>query len=207
MTVVRHLLLDADGVVQHVGGSGWRAAIERHLGERTTEFVAAVDRLEAPALRGESDFPDGLDAVLAEFGVAVDAEEFYAGVWLHIDPVPATLALAATVRERGVGVHLGTNQHPRRARHMKQVLGYDGLFDEGFYSCDLGVSKPDPGFFDAVCARLGTGAGEVLFVDDSEANVAAARQAGLAAVRWHHDEGDAVLRGLLVSHGLEPDGR
>lgn len=50
--------------------------------------------------------------------------------------------------------------------------------------------------------RIGAPADQVLFVDDSKANVAGARAAGLAAEHWHLERGPESLLDLLASHGI-----
>ena len=198
-----HLLLDCDGVLQKVGGDGWREEIRRRLGDHAEAFVRAVDELEAPALRGEADFPDGLDAVLECFDVDLDADELYAGLWESITVRPEAWEVAREAAGAGLGVHLATNQHPRRAALMQQTLGYDQVTAGAFYSCELGVAKPEPAFFEAVLERLGSPPpGSVAFVDDSRRNVEAAAGLGLRAVRWHLDEGAGVLRRRLREVGL-----
>jgi putative hydrolase of the HAD superfamily len=200
---VRHLLLDADGVLQHVGGAGWRVEIQRRLGDRADDFVRAVAELEAPGLRGERDFPDGLDGVLAGFGLAVDAEELYAALWGSITVDPGSLQVAAAVRAAGVGVHLATNQHPRRAELMQRTLGYQDVVDSGFYSCEVGAAKPEPEFFRRVLHCLGDPDPEhVVFVDDSLVNVESAVGLGLRGVHWHLGEGTDLLRARLADVGL-----
>ena len=200
---VRHLLLDADGVLQHVGGDGWRGEIERRLGDRTADFVRAVDDLEAPALRGRTSFPDGLSGVLARFGAALDAEALYVALWASITVDVRTLDLAAELRRAGLTVHLATNQHARRAELMRRTLGYEDVMDGGFYSCELGVAKPDPAFFARVLERLGDpDPADVAFVDDSRRNVDSAARLGLRAVHWHLDEGHDLLRSRLASIGV-----
>ena len=42
----------------------------------------------------------------------------------------------------------------------------------------------------------------MLFVDDHEPNVVAAREVGLAAEHWRIDEGLDRLHGLLAGHGV-----
>lgn len=200
--MIRHVLLDADGVVQRVPGDGWRALVSRHVDERTEEFVAAVAALEKPMLTGEGDLPSALGPVLQQYGLDLDPEDFYSGVWLAIETLPESLALVRTLRAADLGVHLVTNQHPRRAAYMKQVLGYEDLFDSCFYSCDLGAAKPHPEFFARVVDRLAADPGELLFIDDSAANVDGARHSGVHAVTWHHDEGVETLRGRLAEHAL-----
>ncbi|GAA1478337.1 hypothetical protein GCM10009623_27830 [Nocardioides aestuarii] len=200
---VDHLLLDCDGVLQQVGGDGWRAEIQRRLGDHADAFVHAVDELEAPALCGEADFPAGLDAVLADFDVDLDAAELYAGLWESITVRPEAWDVAREAAGAGLGIHLATNQHPRRAALMRRTLGYEQIADGAFYSCELGVAKPEVAFFEVVLERLGAPRPEsVAFVDDSRRNVEAAAGLGLRAVQWHLDEGGAQLRSRLREVGL-----
>lgn len=199
--MIRHLLLDADGVVQSLPG-GWVPALERRLGEGAAGFLTAVAADEQPCLRGEGDLLDVLADHLARRGAAITASELHRAVWTSIEAAPETVALAAELRTAGVGVHLATNQERHRAAHMRGALGYDALFDRLLISCELGVAKPEPGFFAAALEVLGATPAEVLLVDDSPANVRAARAHGLAAEQWHLDEGIDVLRGRLAAHGL-----
>ena len=202
--MIHHVLFDADGVLQQAEDADWRARVDRHLGDRAEEFLASLAELEAPGLTGAGDFTASLSRRLAELGVETDVEELYADVWLAMETLPETMAVVVALREAGVPVHLVTNQHPRRAEHMKATLGYAEAFDTCFYSCDLGVAKPDPAFFSLVADRVGAAPDELLLVDDSRANIAGARDAGLHAEHWHHDEGLPALRRRLAAHGL-PD--
>ncbi|GAA2143091.1 hypothetical protein GCM10009844_15100 [Nocardioides koreensis] len=199
--MIRHVLLDADGVLQR-HPVGWAAAAEGFLGERGADFFRAVTELERTCLSGDGDFLPLLTAELAREAPGVSAEELYVEVWHTIETVATTLEVVHELRDAGLGVHLGTNQHERRAAYMRRELGYDELFDESFYSCDLGAAKPAPAFFASVLDRLDAAAPDVLFVDDSEPNVVAARECGLAAERWHVDDGIEALRDRLSGHGV-----
>ena len=105
--VVRHLLLDADGVLQRVGGAGWRDEISRRLGDRTDDFVRAVSAHEAPALRGRGPFPEGLDVVLSDH-----RGEYGPGAVPHRPP--------PSPRERGEGVH---REARPASRHRSSASG------------------------------------------------------------------------------------
>lgn len=74
-----------------------------------------------------------------------------------------------------------------------------GRFEHVVASCHLGVRKPDHGFFTGLLDRVGCEVDEVLFVDDREGNVEAARSFGLRA---HRFTGVGELRGWLVAEGL-----
>jgi putative hydrolase of the HAD superfamily len=59
-----------------------------------------------------------------------------------------------------------------------------GRFDHLFFSHRLGCRKPDPAAFTTVAGLLGASGEEITFVDDSPANVAAAREAGWRSFRY-----------------------
>ncbi|MPZ98831.1 MAG: HAD-IA family hydrolase [Dehalococcoidia bacterium] len=76
-------------------------------------------------------------------------------------------------------------------------------FDPILFSCELGCLKPSREAFEAALARLDVPPAAVLFVDDTVANVAAARDVGMDAVPF---EGLVALRRELERRGLLPDG-
>lgn len=199
--MIRHVLLDADGVLQSLPG-GWSAALRPYVGDRADDFLRALGPDEAPCLRGSGEFLEVLADLLRDFGVTRPVSEVYPAVWHDIHVEPSSVALVAELRDLGLGVHLATNQTAGRAAYMRTALGYDDLFDESFYSCELGETKPDAAFFAAALDRLAVPAPEVLFVDDHEPNVLAAREAGLAAEHWRIADGLPQLHRLLRGHGV-----
>jgi putative hydrolase of the HAD superfamily len=197
------VLLDADGVVQQSTTLGGEIdALTGHLGEGTTEWLTLTFPSDGPVLRGRAEVVPLLAEALLANGSDADAQRVYDDLWLAIDVSPESLAVAAALRTSGVGVHLATNQDRGRAAYMKTELGYDEVFDSSFYSSDVGWAKPSAEFFTHVVDALGASPDEVLFVDDSEANVDGARAAGLRAERWEIGEGVESLRALLSAHGL-----
>ncbi|CUR55127.1 HAD-superfamily hydrolase, subfamily IA, variant 3 [metagenome] len=199
--MIRHVLFDADGVLQTRPG-GWVGPLRPLLGERSEAFLADVMGAEEAGLHGREDFVAVLGSIMAAYGLSGAPADLYAELWLEIGVDEAMLALVHELRAAGLGVHLGTNQQWPRAAYMRESLGYDQLFDESFYSCELGIAKPAPGFFLAAVSTIGAAAGEVLFVDDLAVNVAGAQAAGLAAEQWTLADGLGVLRERLEGHGI-----
>ena len=200
---VRAVLWDADGVLQHLP-AGWEASMRPvvgHLVDDVEAFLAEAFAAERPALTGEARWLEVLPELLERWGIA-DSYDDALRVWLTIEPVAETRELVASLRDAGVHCFLATNQDEHRGRHMHENLGYAELFDDTFYSYELGVAKPDPSYFRAVLDRLGMPAGDVLFVDDNPANVASAREVGLRAEQWHVTDGIELLREHLRGHGL-----
>ena len=198
---VRHVLLDADGVLQSVPG-GWLAAVEPFIGDGALEFLEQAWTDELPALRGEGDFLAEFERAVERRGLDVDARAFYAAVWHAIEVAPESIELVHRLRAAGYGVHLGTNQERHRAAYMRATLGYDDLFDVSCYSCDLGAVKPETSFFERALSLIGAAPAEVLFVDDSLPNVLGARAAGLASEHWDLTRGLPALLELLARHGV-----
>ncbi|MDX6340514.1 MAG: putative hydrolase of the superfamily [Trebonia sp.] len=198
---IRHVLFDADGVLQNLPG-GWIAAAEPYFGERALEFLERAYAAELPTLAGQGDHLAILGVMLAEFGITAPVGDVYRAIWLSMEPAAASLAVVHALRRGGYGVHLGTNQERYRAAHMREVLGYDALFDVSCYSCELGAAKPDLAFFTEAARRIGAQPAAILFIDDTAQNVAAARVAGLTAEQWCLSDGHDVLRDLLARHGV-----
>jgi putative hydrolase of the HAD superfamily len=202
-SAIRHVLFDADGVLQVIPG-GWYAAMEPYLGARTREFLHRTWKDELPTLAGQGDYLPILAATLIEYGVTDPVDAVYRDVWHRIERIEASFALVEALRRNGYGVHLGTNQECHRGGHMRTVLGYDDIFDTSCYSYDLGVAKPDPAFFTEAARRIGAAPSTILFIDDNAANVEGARTAGFVAVHWDVERGHDALVELLAHHGVRP---
>jgi epoxide hydrolase-like predicted phosphatase len=69
-------------------------------------------------------------------------------------------------------------------REEQTRYGFDELADVLVYSYEVGIEKPDRRIYLLTCDRLGVPPEEVVFLDDLEANVAAARAVGMRAVRF-----------------------
>jgi 2-haloacid dehalogenase len=76
------------------------------------------------------------------------------------------------------------------------------LFEDIIVSGEEGIAKPDPRIFEVLQERIGHSLSGSVFVDDSLANIDAARKAGLDAILFTdpgHLREDLLLRGLPLS--------
>jgi putative hydrolase of the HAD superfamily len=78
------------------------------------------------------------------------------------------------------------------ARERERFHGFEDVTDDIVYSHEVGLAKPAPAAYELVTERLGVEAGEVLFLDDVEANVVAARAVGWQAV-LHRDTPSSIV--------------
>lgn len=194
------VLWDADGVLQDLPTDQGR--LFPTLGaERSARFAEAVFAPLPALLRGELDMAGHLDALIEEYQLQQHRAEILE-LWDRDAPVDSGRGVLAGVRASGMRCVLATNQDTLRADHMR--TRYAGLFDAMYFSCDIGVAKPETAYFAHIAASERLPLGQLLFVDDSAANVAGARVAGLAAECWHHRDGVTVLWDLLRGHGVGP---
>ena len=200
---VQAVLWDADGVLQGLP-AGWEASMRPavgHLVDDVEGFLAEAFEAEKATLTGRARWVDVLRTLMQKWGIE-DAYDDALQVWLTIEPVLESRHLVEQVRASGVRCYLATNQDVRRGTYMHENLGYADLLDGAFYSYELGLAKPDPAYFTEIARRLELPEDEVLLVDDNADNVAGAREAGLRAERWHHDDGIAALDAHLRRHDL-----
>ena len=64
---------------------------------------------------------------------------------------------------------------------------FDELCDFIIYSHEVGMSKPDPRIYAITCERLGRQPAEVIFLDDREPNIEAARQFGMHGILFKNN--------------------
>ena len=199
---IEAVLFDADGVIQK-RPSGWRSRLGGVLGFTgdPDAFLADVFAAERPALEGRCDFTEALSEVLFRWkcrGSLADALD----AWTMIEVDAEVADTVRTLRRNGVACHLATNQESHKARYMSGALGYGELFDSEFYSCRMGVMKPAVAYFRAVLKRIELRPSNVLLLDDLEANVASAREAGLHAAEFTLEAGASALHRILEEFGI-----
>ena len=113
--------------------------------------------------------------------------------------IPGTVAVLAELRDAGVPLYALSNWSAETFRLTRGRFPFLAWFDGLVVSGEEGVTKPDRRIFELLLERFGLVPAGTVFVDDSPANVAAARAVGMDAVRFHHADG---LRRALAARGL-----
>lgn len=197
--LISTLLIDADGVMQRTA-VGWEEELAAFLGDRAEvdgeRFLDAIREAEVPTMDGKSDIAEAMARVLRDFDVATDVEEVLE-MWTRIERDLSIVSAVSELRRDKVLCCLASNQQSRRARWMRGHLGYDEVFDRQFYSCELGVAKPDPVYFTTILDQLDVKPSTVLFIDDTAVNIEGARSVGLNAELFRRHGGRAALEEIL----------
>ncbi|MGA8994613.1 MAG: HAD-IA family hydrolase, partial [Nocardioidaceae bacterium] len=109
------------------------------------------------------------------------------------------VAVLRDLHAAGVPVYALTNWSAELFPVARRRFDFLALFDDIVVSGQERLAKPDPRVFSLLAARVGHPLAECVFADDSAANVAAARAAGLDAV---HVAAGTDLRAELAARGL-----
>jgi putative hydrolase of the HAD superfamily len=198
---IKALMVDVDGVLvdgRPDDGRHWQAGLEEDLGFSAD---ALQEHFFTPywedIVVGRSGLMDPLTAALQKIAPHVSPADFLR-YWFHSDSrvVAPLLAELALVRAEGILVYLATNQEHLRASYLMETLGLSQYVDGIFYSAQLGVKKPDLEFFTGIQAALDFPGDQIFLIDDSRANIEAARTAGWQARLWAGHSTAEILRAL-----------
>jgi len=113
--------------------------------------------------------------------------------------IPGTVEVLAELRAAGVPLYALTNWSAETFAITRGRFEFLEWFDGLLVSGEERVTKPDPAIFRLLVDRFGLDPAATVFVDDAEANVAAARRLGIDAIRF---TGPEDLRRELVARRL-----
>jgi putative hydrolase of the HAD superfamily len=137
----------------------------------------------------EHDFLSRLSAQLHEdLGREVEMHSFAERYFGHLEPNHAMIEFLRSLRARGYRLAMLTNNVREWEPMWRAMLPVDELFEVVVDSAFVGLRKPDPAIYRLTCERLELAPELCLFVDDVEANVAAAAAFGMAAVLFRSSE-------------------
>jgi beta-phosphoglucomutase len=95
------------------------------------------------------------------------------------DILPGIPGMLSELKQRGIAVAIGSSS--KNTPLILEKIGYAGAFDAVADGNDITKSKPDPEVFLIAARRLGKDPAECLVVEDAEAGLAAALEAGMRA--------------------------
>ena len=193
---------DFDGVLNRGFQGGfllWQESFEADLGvsaEAFTSFMFEGPRF-AEVLTGQRDLLHLLADWIRTHQVP-HAPQAVLDYWLAKDARAdvEVLGWLAACRVQGV---IATNNEAHRAGHIWNAMGFSGRMQRIFASGVMGVKKPEAGFFAAIEEWSGLAAGDILLVDDSEKNIAAAAARGWQVFHFTDETRSGLPRVLGVT--------
>jgi putative hydrolase of the HAD superfamily len=201
MTSIQAVLFDYGMVLSGPPDPAARAEMERMLAVDGESFHAAYwrfrDAYDRGALSGEAYWRK----VAEELGRTLDAEQMAglmaADTALWTQPNAPMIAWAARLQQAGVKTGILSNLGDAMEAGIRGRFPWLEAFAHHTFSHRLGIAKPDPAIYAHAAEGLGVPVEAILFIDDREENIAAAKAAGMAGVLYGgHGAFPEQMRGL-----------
>lgn len=199
--IVDTLILDLGGVLIDVD---YRATARHFESLGITGFDTLYSKAKQTDLfdrfeTGELSSQDFRDAVRTLLGARLSDADIDAGWNAMLGTIPPerhTLVERLKTRYR---LLLLSNTNAIHVPAFEAIIARDlgisdfkGLFHGAFYSCELGMRKPNADIFRHVTASHNTDLKRTLFIDDSIQHVEGARRAGLRAEHLELEKEDVI---------------
>ena len=130
-----------------------------------------------------------------EVGLPDSAPEALLRDWESLKPWPEVAGVLGSLKEKGYKLGVVTNCSKRlghlaahRAGRDRSVESGEGVFDAVITAEESGFYKPVREAYEAILAKMGLAANDVLFVAGSAGDVEGATNAGMKVV-WHNKVG------------------
>jgi putative hydrolase of the HAD superfamily len=177
------------------------AAVQDETGIPFEELAKAMGRIEEADGKhplyelemgklSEADFLGKLgDQLEPALGHRPELHRFSEIYFEALHPNPPMIELMREAKASGFRMGLLTNNVREWEPLWRSMLPVDEIFEAVVDSGFVGLRKPDPEIYGLMLERLdGISAEECLFVDDVDVNVAAARELGMSAVHYQHND-------------------
>jgi 2-haloacid dehalogenase len=113
--------------------------------------------------------------------------------------VERTVEILAELKRAGREIYALSNWSAETFPHTRERFEFLGWFDFIVISGEIGLVKPNRKVFDFLLEKIGRRAEDCVFIDDSPANVAAAKELGFDAI---HFRSPRQLREELMNRGI-----
>lgn len=98
--------------------------------------------------------------------------------------IDGSVAILESLKRQGHPLYAITNFNHEKFAIARQRFAFLSLFDDTVVSAEVGLIKPDPAIFELFLARNRLAASECVFIDDSRANVASAKDVGMETIHF-----------------------
>lgn len=188
---ISNILLDFGNVILDLDMQAGRQGMHALLQQPYDPYNQDVPEVFRAYETGEVSEADLVTALSHLSGREITPEDFRPAWNALIGEIPAhRTALLRQLRKR-YRVYLFSNTNETHLDHLAAKYGSAWMqqfeqdcFDRVFYSCRIGLRKPDVAAFRHVLAEIGSDGTDTVFIDDGRMHIEGARAAGIRA-HWH----------------------
>lgn len=173
-----HVFVDFDWDEVCRGFMAKRPGMSRDDVRRSMAYLASLGYE-----RGVIGTLDFLRELNGQMGISLTLEEFRQ-IWnstFHENPAMAALLQSLAAR---LPLYLISNTNEEHYNHLQGTFNVARHFQQLILSYEIGSSKPETRIYQEIFLRSGLPPENILFVDDLEPNILAARSLGIQAIQF-----------------------
>ena len=188
---IHGLILDYGEVLCHRPGPERIARMTDALKLDRETFAARYEKGRGPYDRGDVSSRDYWSAVSAgsvelNWDLIDQLRQWDVEMWTGVDR--DMTEWLGRVQASGLKTAVLSNMHPDMATYARRTFTWLTRFDSLTLSCEVRLIKPERAIYERCLEGVALRPEQALFIDDREANVLAAREAGLRALRFESVE-------------------
>ena len=184
---IRAIVFDFGGVLVRTATPNGRREWEDRLGLPAGELESVVHHsgMWIKAQRGQLSHAAYWQAIADNLGIPeADISQLQQDYFRDDQLDQALMTLIRDLRQRGYKIGLLSNDSAALEQKLRADLAIFDSFDAVVISANIGVMKPDPGAYEAICTALDVAANECVFIDDMRANIDGAEWFGMRGIRY-----------------------
>jgi putative hydrolase of the HAD superfamily len=170
------------------------ACLQRHgLSLSEEQFAKQCDRFfgkdQPTSQDGLTVFERRILALCCDLSLSLAPEDIrhianhIANAWQgHVSLDPHSIPTLQSLREHKTLALISNFDHPPHVRRVISAFRLDDFFEVIVISGEIGIKKPDPEIFRLALEKTGLGPEEVVYVGDTEEDVAGARAAAIRPI-------------------------
>jgi putative hydrolase of the HAD superfamily len=200
MEVIESVIFDWGGVLIEDPAPGLVKYCSEALGVSKECYIKMYDKFGGDFQEGVISEEEFWERMCGELGVSKpDVPSLWADAFkAAYVPREEMFSLAAGLGKKGYKTAFLSNTEKPAMRYFHQ-FGYD-MFDVLVFSCAEGTSKPERRIYELTVQRLGSEAGQSVFIDDKSEYINGAKQAGLNTILF---ESVSQVKNELARFGVE----
>jgi len=201
---IKAVIFDMGGVFINTFDHSARQIMAQRYGISIEELERIVfhNPLSIDAEKGLFSKEKLLEMMAQQVGIPVEeATAFYEEFFSNDEEDAELVAFVRTLKPH-YKLGLLSNAFPGTREWMQERHTFLDLFEVSFFSAEVGMRKPEEGFYRLILDALQVEPEETLFVDDFSQNIAGAQELGMQTI-WYTDREKAIplLKELLPVSG------
>ncbi len=200
---IHALVFDIGGVLEITPDLGVTEKWEQRLHLQPGELDRRMGSLWNDGALGKCTLEDVVRGLREHLGLdQVQIDDFLHDLWTEYLGQPNTelIDYVRGLRPRYQTALLSNSFVGAREKEQERYH-FEELVDLIIYSHEVGIAKPDRRIFEMTCERLGVQPAEMVFLDDYERSLVAARQLGIHAILFQNTaQAIADIEACLQAH-------